>query len=76
MSSMPEAGTAPTLEVNGQPWPWHAELTLAALLMERADDAHAVATALNGRFVPRTHRGATALAAGDAVLVFSPIVGG
>lgn len=35
-----------------------------------------VATALNGRFVPRAARSATPLSDGDQVLLFQPIVGG
>ncbi len=62
--------------VNGAPQAWRPALTLAELLRERADDDDRVATAVNGAFVPRTARAATALAAGDAVLVFGAIVGG
>lgn len=36
----------------------------------------AVATALNGQFVPRSLRATTALQTGDAILTFQPIVGG
>ncbi|MBB3284313.1 sulfur carrier protein ThiS [Mitsuaria sp. TWR114] len=53
-----------------------AGATLAQLLeLERREPA-AVATALNGRFVPRDARPATALSDGDVVLFFQPIVGG
>ncbi len=36
----------------------------------------AVATALNGQFVPRSLRATTALRPGDHILTFQPIVGG
>jgi sulfur carrier protein len=74
----PEAapGRAAEIVVNGAPRTWHPALTLADLLRECEKDADSVATAVNGRFVPRQARAQTALAAGDAVLVFGAIVGG
>lgn len=36
----------------------------------------AMATAVNGQFVPRSQRATTALRPGDAILTFQPIVGG
>ncbi len=53
-----------------------AGATLAQLLELERREAAAVATALNGRFVPRDARGSTALSDGDVVLFFQPIVGG
>jgi sulfur carrier protein len=53
-----------------------AGATLAQLLDLERREATAVATALNGRFVPRDARAATALSDGDVVLFFQPIVGG
>ena len=50
--------------------------TLAALLAEQGLAAEAVATAVNGQFVPRALRQATPLQAGDSVLTFHAIVGG
>jgi sulfur carrier protein len=53
-----------------------AGATLAQLLDIERRDAAAVATALNGQFVPRGARADTALSDGDVVLFFQPIVGG
>lgn len=50
-------------------------LTLAQLLAQHGPDDN-VATALNGRFVPREARAAAVLSEGDQVLLFKPIVGG
>lgn len=50
--------------------------TLAQLLAQERREPEAVATALNGRFVPRAARETTALRDGDTVLFFQPIVGG
>ena len=49
---------------------------LAALLQRLGVPAASVATAVNGRFVPREARGDHRLADGDAVTCFQPIVGG
>ncbi|MEN9438076.1 MAG: sulfur carrier protein ThiS [Pseudomonadota bacterium] len=38
--------------------------------------SEAVATALNGQFVPRSLRAQTPLCEGDTILTFQPIVGG
>lgn len=51
-------------------------LTLAALLVAQGVPAEKVATAVNGKFVPRTQREATTLKPGDTVLTFQAIVGG
>jgi sulfur carrier protein len=51
-------------------------LTLAALLAAQGVPTTQVATAVNGEFVPRTQREATALKPGDTVLTFQAIVGG
>ncbi|OWQ86853.1 thiamine biosynthesis protein ThiS [Roseateles aquatilis] len=53
-----------------------AGATLAHLLHRERREPAAVATALNGRFVPRDARLATTLHDGDVVLFFQPIVGG
>jgi len=47
---------------------------LCALLQGR--DPEQVASAVNGRFVPRGQRAAYVLRDGDCVQVFSPITGG
>jgi sulfur carrier protein len=62
--------------VNSQPQVWRAGVTLADAVREHGVDAASVATALNGRFVPRGARAAIHLAPGDAVLLFAAIVGG
>ena len=50
--------------------------TLAELVAALGHAPGSVATALNGAFVARADRPARTLAAGDAVLLFQPIVGG
>jgi len=49
---------------------------LPDLLQELDLPADHVATALNGRFVPKAERAATALTDGDRVEVLSPMQGG
>jgi sulfur carrier protein len=62
------------LFVNGEP---QAPATDLAALLERLGLADAaVATALNGRFVPAHARAATRLAEGDRVEVLAPMQGG
>ncbi|RQO55632.1 thiamine biosynthesis protein ThiS [Paucibacter sp. KBW04] len=53
-----------------------AHTTLAQLLEQSQRSPESVATALNGRFVPREARPGTPLHDGDTVLLFKPIVGG
>jgi sulfur carrier protein len=64
-----------TVVVNGKP-----ESTIARTLQEWVDAQGAVptalATAVNGTFVPRTARAQYLLKEGDAVLTFQPIQGG
>lgn len=50
--------------------------TLAEALAELGLDTPAVATALNGAFIPRDSRAATALAEGDRLEVLAPMQGG
>ena len=50
--------------------------TLAELVTERALQAEAVATALNGAFVPRGMRAGTALTPGMKVEILTPMQGG
>ena len=52
------------------------DTTLAALVADLGHAPRDVATAVNGRHVPRDQRSSLALKAGDAVLLFRPIVGG
>lgn len=63
------------IELNGQPLQT-AAATLAALLVERGVNGNGVATALDGRFVPRSQREATALRDGARIEVLSPMQGG
>ncbi|CAM4026102.1 sulfur carrier protein ThiS [Roseateles saccharophilus] len=62
--------------LNGQAQAWREGLSVAALLaeLERAPDA--VATALNGAFLPRGRREATLIQPGDALTLIQPITGG
>jgi sulfur carrier protein len=64
-----------TIVVNGQPQPTSAH-TLAQWVEQQGLAANAVATALNGQFVPRTLRAQQPLAEGDAIVTFQPIEGG
>lgn len=64
------------LNFNDQTLPCPEGLTLAALLDAQGVDAAAVATAVNGEFVPRSQRDTTLLQPGDTVLTFQAIVGG
>jgi len=50
--------------------------TLADLMAQQQHPPDSVATACNGRFVPREARPDTTLNEGDQVLLFKPIVGG
>ncbi|HXF45503.1 MAG TPA: sulfur carrier protein ThiS [Burkholderiaceae bacterium] len=62
--------------LEGRPHAVPAGTTLAALVESLGHAPDAVATAVNGEFVPRTVRAARTLAAGDAVFLFKRIVGG
>ena len=72
----PVPDAPPRVWLDGQAQPWHADLHLAALLQAAGLAPDAVATALNGDFVPRPRRHHTPLHPGDRVLTFHPIVGG
>ena len=50
--------------------------TLAQWVDQQGLSPHAVATALNSQFVPRTQRAAQVLNTGDAIVTFQPIEGG
>jgi sulfur carrier protein len=63
------------LTVNGEPAETAAG-TLAALVESLGFAENAVATALNGAFVPRGQRSATGLSAGDKVEIVAPRQGG
>lgn len=61
--------------VNAKPHDIEAR-ALSEALMELGFQSTAVATALNGTFVPRTQRAATELQPGDRLEVLSPMQGG
>ncbi len=75
VSSPPAAGSS-SLRFNGQQLEWTDPLSLSDLLAQHGIAADSVATAVNGQFVQREQRAATALCAGDEVLTFQAIVGG
>jgi sulfur carrier protein len=64
-----------TVVVNGNPESTSAR-TLQAWVEARGVLPAAVATAVNGNFVPRTLRAQQPLAEGDFILTFQPIEGG
>lgn len=64
------------IHVNGQAQRFTPGLTVASLLQQRGLGPQAVATALNGIFVPRDQRALTPLRPGDALSIFEAIVGG
>ena len=65
-----------TLHLNDQHLPCPHGLTLAELLHQQGLDGAALATAVNGNFVPRSQRAQQPLAEGDTILTFQPIEGG
>ena len=72
---MNAASPAKSLAVNGDPCAPLAA-TLEALLAELGHEPNAVATALNGEFVPRRKRADTPLKDGDCVEILAPRQGG
>ena len=64
-----------TLTVNGSLHLTSAR-TLAQWLENQGQPPQAIATALNGQFVPRALRAEQMLAEGDTILTFQPIEGG
>ncbi len=65
-----------TITVNGEKQQVPAGSTLADVLQANGQPEQAFATALNGEFVARGARAATALTDGDAVFTFQAITGG
>lgn len=65
-----------TVLLDGQPRVLPAGSHLAQLVASLGHGPQAVSTAVNGLFVARSQREACVLQAGDAVLLFQPIVGG
>jgi sulfur carrier protein len=66
---------ATRIRLNGAPLETRAR-TLADLVAVEGYAQAAVATAVNGNFVPRQERAATLLAAGDRVEIVAPRQGG
>ncbi|MBW8843778.1 MAG: sulfur carrier protein ThiS [Burkholderiales bacterium] len=63
-------------KLNHQSQPWREALSVAALLAEQGRAPDAVATALNGVFLPRARRAATLIQPGDELTLIQPITGG
>lgn len=64
------------IRLGGLPHTIAAGATLAGLVAAQGCTPEAVASAVNGDFVPRDQRAARELQAGDVVLLFQPITGG
>ena len=64
------------ITVNGEPRALQDGQTLADLVDALGQPPTAIATAVNGNFVPRAARAGTQLREGDAVFTFQPIQGG
>ena len=64
------------ITVNGEPRSVEETTTLADLVAALGQPPAALATALNGDFVPRSERATVQLRDGDAVFTFQPITGG
>ncbi|HET6829165.1 MAG TPA: sulfur carrier protein ThiS [Ramlibacter sp.] len=62
--------------LNGEPKQLQAGATLADLIASISEKPQALATAVNGEFVPRDARDQMLLREGDAVFIFQPITGG
>jgi sulfur carrier protein len=64
------------ITVNGEPRAIEGAQTLADLVAALGQPPAALATAVNGEFVPRAARADVQLREGDAVFTFQPITGG
>lgn len=73
---MPDTDIPTAIVLDGRPHAVPAGSTLADLLAALGQPAEAVATAIDGDFVPRAARAARILQPGDAVTLFRPITGG
>lgn len=62
--------------LNGEALKLRSGATLADLIASLAVQPQALATAVNGEFVPRDARAQLPLREGDAVFTFQPITGG
>ena len=72
---MTEVAVIPLL-FDGRPHAAPVGATLADLVASLGHAPNKVTTAVNGMFVARDQRDTCVLQAGDAVLLFQPIVGG
>ncbi|MCM2251771.1 MAG: sulfur carrier protein ThiS [Ramlibacter sp.] len=70
------SSSATAVTLNGEPRTVAAGSTLADLLAALALPPQALATAVNGEFVPREAREQLPLREGDAVFTFQAITGG
>jgi sulfur carrier protein len=64
------------ITLNGEPRSVEEATTLADLVASLGQPPAALATAVNGDFVPRAERATVTLRDGDAVFTFQPITGG
>lgn len=64
------------ITLNGEPRAVDEGASLADLVAALGQPPQALATAVNGEFVPRTARAGVQLREGDAVFTFQPITGG
>ena len=64
------------ITLNGEPREVEAGRTLAELVASLGHAPQALATAVNGEFVPREERSRCVLRERDAVFTFQPITGG
>lgn len=74
-ASVAEDSSTITLMVNGSTHTTTAR-TLAQWVEQQGQLPQAVATALNGEFVPRNLRAIQTLTDGDSIVTFQPIEGG
>ena len=65
-----------TITLNGEARHLHDGATLADLIAALEQSPQALATAVNGEFIPRDARAQHPLRDGDAVFTFQPITGG
>jgi sulfur carrier protein len=64
------------ITINGEPHRVAGTTTLADLIAALGQPPTALATAVNGEFVPRSERAGVRLREGDAVFTFQAITGG
>lgn len=64
------------ITLNGEPRSIEPGATLADVVASVQPPPQALATAVNGTFVPRDGRAEVRLQAGDQVFIFQPVTGG